>query len=1106
MKKRSKNISPVFPCTNSNQDVFYFELPAPFFRRRPLFGPPSLYCALKFFEMTIRRKSFSAFLLLLVLIISGCEQKAKRILIYFPQSASGNFSQEVAGMIAYCAKEDIAVDTTGSLAYLVEDSLARYNALAFVAASPDQLSYRHQNDIERFVQAGGGLAVLGPLKDTVLNWPWFEKLTDERIAGKSNPWKSEYDGGKVFFANSGAGDEKNLALMEEAVDHTIGPRPDYDNVKTLRVPEANRFVVEVLDTYMYEPMEMVIFEDGRVLYIERRGDVKLYDPTQKKTKTIATFDVSIEGNYEDGMLGVALDPNYKENNWIYINYSPAGNTPKQNVSRFEMIGDSIIMSSEKIVLEIPTQRETCCHSGGHLEFGPDGDLYISTGDNTSSKESDGFTPIDERPGRAPFDAQKSSGNTHDLRGKILRIHPEPDGTYTIPDGNLFPKDGSHGKPEIYVMGTRNAFRFTVDDHNGIVYWGDVGPDGGITNERGPESHDEFNQARKPGNYGWPYFVADNKAYADFDFATNKIGPKFNADEPENISPNNTGSRILPPAQKPMIWYPYGVSKEFPILGKGSRSAMSGPVYYYDDFKNAATRFPEYYDGKLFIYEWARSWVNVVSFDEDLNLARIEPFLPEQQWYKPIDMKFGPDGSMYVLQYGANYFEHNPDSRLVKITYVEGNREPKAELLADKTVGAVPLTVTLSAEKSFDFDRNDQLKYTWNTEAPSADDKNGKRVTVTYDKPGIYKPSVTVTDKDGKQATASLEIRAGNEAPVVTIDLHGANRSFYFGSDKINYSVKVSDKEDGTLGNGIPAGSVFFSFDYLREGNDLALLASNEQMAGDISTLRGKTAIANSDCKTCHTVSERSIGPTYMQVAERYRGKNAEKMLAMKIIQGGNGNWGKNIMAAHPQHSQEEASEMVRYILSLTEQPQKALPLEGSVSTREHTKDNSEGYYVLRANYTDKGTEETGTLTGRNMLTLRHPKVEAEDADVTHNVSPRHMDGTDVTFLANIQDGSYIAFTDIDMTSIKAIHFGASSRDQGTTIEVRAGGPNGRLLGKADVTRIENFREGTKVSKASLESFSGESDVYFVFRNSEGKKENIAFVDWIVFDNGDVALP
>jgi hypothetical protein len=125
------------------------------------------------------------------------------------------------------------------------------------------------------------------------------------------------------------------------------------------------------------------------------------------------------------------------------------------------------------------------------------------------------------------------------------------------------------------MGCRNPFRFTVDKR-GWVYWGDVGPDSGVDSLRGPQSYDEFNQARESGYFGWPYFVADNKAYPDYDFSTNTILKEYqNPLKPVNHSPNNTGKTELPPTQKPMIWYPYGPSEEFPMLGTGSRSACAG---------------------------------------------------------------------------------------------------------------------------------------------------------------------------------------------------------------------------------------------------------------------------------------------------------------------------------------------------------------------------------------------------------------------------------------------------------------------------------------------------------------------------------------------------
>lgn len=1003
-------------------------------------------------------------------LISCTNNNKKKLLVVF--NPSGTSTQILKSLEKVSAQHQIAFDTTSNISLITEDTLRNYSSLFIVNYAVDTLSYKQQPDLERFVEAGGSFMMFSDKKDTVINWPWMSKNADR------------------FLRTDAAALSDNL---------TKGSVPDYSKTTIKRMPEENRFVVEVLDTYMYEPMEMVIFKDGRILYVERRGDIKIYDPETKKSKVIAKFDVSITGNYEDGILGVTLDPDFDKNNFIYINYSPAGKVAKQNVSRFVIKGDTILRETEKIVLEIPTQRETCCHSGGHLTFGPGKNLYISTGDNTSSKESDGFTPIDERPGRAPFDAQKSSGNTHDLRGKILRIHPEPDGTYTIPDGNLFPKDGSKGKPEIYVMGTRNAFRFSVDQHNGIVYWGDVGPDGGVDSERGPQSYDEFNQAKEAGNYGWPYFVADNKAYADFDFATNKIGDRFNPQHPVNTSPNNNGSKELPPAHKPMIWYPYGTSKEFPEMGTGSRSAMAGPVYYHEDFKNAKHPFPSYYDGKLFIYEWARSWVKVISFDENKNLAKIESFLPEQEWFKPIDMKFGPDGALYVLQYGANYFEHNPDSRLVKITYVEGNREPRAELTAGKTIGAAPLTVELSAEKSFDFDKNDKLIYSWELPGSTAHQINNNKASVTYDKPGTYRPKVKVTDSEGKLSTAEVEVKVGNEIPDVNINVSSGNRSFYFDDERLKYAVEINDKEDGTLGNGVDASSVFVSFDYLQDGKDLALLESNAHLATALNFVNGKQLVETSDCKTCHNLDKPSIGPSYHAIAERYQGKDMTKQLADKIIKGGNGNWGKNMMAAHPQHTMNEAVKMAEYILSLSEK-QKTFPVKGEVefSSRNHAK--SSGNYILRAIYTDKGGAAISNLTGSSMLVLRNSKVEAEDFTIGKKMNIVHPDGMNMTLVGNINHSSFMSLPGIDLYGIKSLQAEIVSMHKGSVMEVRIDDPDGAVIAQSVIPVTSPDKPAMQHVNMPVKDITGSHDLYVVFKNNSGVLENVAFIDWIRFSN------
>ncbi len=148
----------------------------------------------------------------------------------------------------------------------------------------------------------------------------------------------------------------------------------------------------------------------------------------------------------------------------------------------------------------------------------------------------------------------------------MRIKPEDDGTYSIPEGNLFPVGTPKTRPEIYVMGVRNPFRPSVDSKTGYLYWGDVGPDAGKDHPtRGPKGMGEFNRATAAGFWGWPYSRGNNQPYNDYDFETEESGPKFDPARLRNNSPNNTGLEALPPAQESFIWYSFGKSEEFPWL-------------------------------------------------------------------------------------------------------------------------------------------------------------------------------------------------------------------------------------------------------------------------------------------------------------------------------------------------------------------------------------------------------------------------------------------------------------------------------------------------------------------------------------------------------------
>src|SRR6478609_3123796 len=258
-----------------------------------------------------------------------------------------------------------------------------------------------------------------------------------------------------------------------------------------QAPVASDFQKVTLDDNTQNPMELDVANDGRVFYIERDGRLQIWKPSTQQTVTAGTIPVT--RSQENGLLGLQLAPDFDTSHWVYLFYSQLpDNTLTQVVSRFKMNGDTVDLTSEQKILTFQHQTQECCHSSGSLYFGPDGSLYISTGDNTNPFDSDGFDPIDERPGRAFWDSQRTAGNTNDLNGKILHIMPlaNPTGapgvgtTYTIPANNLFDEAAdttNKTRPEIFAMGLRNPFRFTVDPETGWVLMGDYGPDASTTN-------------------------------------------------------------------------------------------------------------------------------------------------------------------------------------------------------------------------------------------------------------------------------------------------------------------------------------------------------------------------------------------------------------------------------------------------------------------------------------------------------------------------------------------------------------------------------------------------------------------------------------------------
>ena len=639
----------------------------------------------------------------------------------------------VAAIQALGAANDFLVVHTENSAAFTQANLAPFEAIVFLNTTGDVLNAAQQAVFENYIRSGGGFVGVHSAADTEHGWQWYGELlgayfashpaiqqatievadrvhvstahlpdrwvrTDEWYNYSLNPrgdvhvlatldestyaggtqgfdhpisWYKYFEGGRSWY--TGLGHTEGTYAEPFFQQHLLGGilfaagQAPSDLGATI---DANWRKVD-LATELNNPMSLDVAPDGRVFFVERAGAVKIYNPASGATSVAG--QLSTYTGAEHGMLGIALDPDFETNHWIYLFWSPAGVTSDQRLSRFTLVGEQLDVASEKILLTFHTDRSGTNHEAGSLAFGPEGELYISTGDNTNPFQSNGFAPIDERPGRSKFDAQRSAANTGDLRGKILRIKPQPDGTYTIPPGNLFPADGSAGRPEIYVMGNRNPFRISIDAETGWLYWGEVGPDANNDSAtRGPRGYDEINQARQAGNFGWPYFIAENKSYRDFDFATGVSGALFNPAAPLNDSPNNTGATNLPPAQPALIWYPYDASSEFPELGVGGRTAMAGPVYHFDPDLQSHIKLPEYFDDTLFIYEWSRHQFFEVKLDQDGELLKINPVFTDLVFNRPMDAELGPNGALYALEWGTQFLGNNTNAKLVRVEFV-GNR-------------------------------------------------------------------------------------------------------------------------------------------------------------------------------------------------------------------------------------------------------------------------------------------------------------------------------------------------------------------------------------------------------------------------------------------------
>ncbi len=488
--------------------------------------------------------------------------------------------------------------TTDDSSIFNDTDLADVEAVMFISSSGAMMTLEERDAFQRFVEAGGGFVGVHSPGDANDNWEFWNDLIgsdfDSDPAGHhwgtflvSDPnhpstaslpdqweifdsWANYLPHPRTTVHVLGTADLRDLQGNILGPDHPVAWCHTFGSARSwttllghetdaysdpffrdhvagglnwatglaagdCEASKESNYQKVTLDSATLNPMELAVLDDGRILWIERQGKVKLYNPSTSTVNTIHVVDVYT--GFEDGLLGLALDPSFTSTGWIWLYYSPDPPEANKNVlSRFTFTGSGL--TDELVYLEVPTDRDNCCHhAAGSLAFDANGLLYIATGDNTLHSS---FGAIDESD--ISTDAQRSSANTNDLRGKILRIDPNTDGTYGIPPGNLFAPGTALTRPEIYLMGLRNPFRISIDPETGWLYTGDVGPDA-----KSFHSNGTMKSFKRENNHAWTYCIADNLAYTDPD-----TGNPYDCANPTNTSPHNTGLTDLPPSQSAFI--------------------------------------------------------------------------------------------------------------------------------------------------------------------------------------------------------------------------------------------------------------------------------------------------------------------------------------------------------------------------------------------------------------------------------------------------------------------------------------------------------------------------------------------------------------------------
>lgn len=528
-----------------------------------------------------------------------------------------------------------------------------------------------------------------------------------------------------------------------------------------------------LVTIVGSPTALAFTPDGRLLITRQTGQLRVYQGGALLTTPALTV-TPLCSQSERGLLGVAVDPDFATNNFIYLYYTVDKGTCYNRVSRFVLPPTNVIAPASEVVLLDNIRSTAGNHNGGDLNFGKDGHLYVSVGDGGSDYQS-------------PFGSggsNQAARNVNTLIGKILRITRDgavpPDNPW-LGAGTASCKtaDAAAGVrcQETYAWGLRNPFRFAMDPGALDVRF--------FINDVGQNAWEEIDLGQKGADYGWNC----------------REGAHVNSSSGSKCSPT-------PPALvDPLYEYPHGSCGSITggaFVPKGFWPAAHDGHYIYSDYNC----------GQLFELKESGGVYTASGFATGPGSA--------------VHLEFGP----YAGGVGLYYTNYTGGGEIRVIHYTgSGNRAPSAAVSANPLSGGAPLLVTFDATGSSDPD-GDALTYLW-TFGDGSPDVETSTVTTghTYVAGGTYQAVLRAKDPSGALSDpVAVVLNVGNTPPVPSIGAPLPGDLFRVGQ-AVTLSGSALDAEDGALADGQLTWNVLLHHDahthpFLTDalGNDIVLTA------------------------------------------------------------------------------------------------------------------------------------------------------------------------------------------------------------------------------------------------------------------------------------------